>query len=1001
MVQESQTSRGRGQAEQPEIESAIDEARSAAAAQGAADMPQAERRMAPPPLPGTGAEPPRHAAPGGPAPAPKPSRPTKDQTRRSAQRRPAGAKRDERKPANDDSPSIGGLIYSLQQKPSDKPYRVAGIATGVWILVWLVFAWLSLSSEMKGGASLLGALATGQAFLLAAAVVVPTAVFWFLAVLAVRAEELRLRSSTMTEVAVRLAEPDRMAEQSIASLGQAVRRQVSFMNDAVSRALGRAGELEALVHNEVSALERSYEDNERKIRGLIAELAGERHALLSTSERVTDTLRGLGSEVPALIEKLSLQQVKLAGIIDGAAQNLNSLETAITQTTQGLETSVNASTARLETTLGGNATRLQGILEDYTTGLGYALDARAQQIQTAFQHNVQQIESSLDQRTQAFGTTIETHTQRLQGAIADNMQAIDGSIGGHTQTLQAVLEEYTRALDTTLASRAQALDVQLVDRTRALDDAFSERLRLFDESILRSTMAIDGAISERSQALSMAMESHAKILSDTMGKQAHELDDTLMQGINSVRRTSEAITRQSIKAIEGLASQSEMLKSISENLLGQINAVTNRFENQGQAIMRAASTLEQANYKIDNTLQSRHGELSRTLDRLSGKADEFGEFVSGYSSSIAGSLTDAERRARELTDELKRGTQSRSAEALQEIERLKLTADTATQRTLEDLRAKFSSVTTEVSQQLGSLSNRVDATTEEVRQKAARAALELEQEQTKLKQQIDSLPRTTQESADAMRRSLQDQLRALQHLSSLTTREAQRRDVTPPAGAVVAPQPAPALAPPAAANPSDRSRQLSSLTATLAQEISSRRAPLAPEAQPSPPAAAAPQVAPPAAQLRSTPAAPASGREGWSLGDLLARASVDEENAPLAPAMGGGAPPTAPLQIDLIARALDPATASAIWQRLRSGQRGVMVRSLYSPDGRATFDDLVRRYGTEPRVREMVDQYMADFERVLRDAEQRDPTGRMALGYAASDTGRVYLFLAHASGRLA
>ena len=69
--------------------------------------------------------------------------------------------------------------------------------------------------------------------------------------LAWRAQELKLMSSAMTEVAVRLAEPDRSAEQSAASLGQAVRRQVSFMNEAISRALGRAGELEALVHNEV------------------------------------------------------------------------------------------------------------------------------------------------------------------------------------------------------------------------------------------------------------------------------------------------------------------------------------------------------------------------------------------------------------------------------------------------------------------------------------------------------------------------------------------------------------------------------------------------------------------------------------------------------------------------------------------------------------------------------------------------------------------------------
>ena len=59
-----------------------------------------------------------------------------------------------------------------------------------------------------------------------AAIIVPIGVMWVVALLAWRAEELRLRSSTMTEVAIRLAEPDRLAEQSAASLGQAVRRQV-------------------------------------------------------------------------------------------------------------------------------------------------------------------------------------------------------------------------------------------------------------------------------------------------------------------------------------------------------------------------------------------------------------------------------------------------------------------------------------------------------------------------------------------------------------------------------------------------------------------------------------------------------------------------------------------------------------------------------------------------------------------------------------------------------
>ena len=57
--------------------------------------------------------------------------------------------------------------------------------------------------------------------------------------------------------------------------------------DAISRALGRAGELEALVHNEVAALERSYTENENRIRNLINELASEREALANNSERVS------------------------------------------------------------------------------------------------------------------------------------------------------------------------------------------------------------------------------------------------------------------------------------------------------------------------------------------------------------------------------------------------------------------------------------------------------------------------------------------------------------------------------------------------------------------------------------------------------------------------------------------------------------------------------------------------------------------------------------------
>ena len=268
------------------------------------------------------------------------------------------------------------------------------------------------------------------------------------------------------------------------------------------------------------------------------------------------------------------------------------------------------------------------------------------------------------------------------------MQRLDSSFGDRTEALQAVFEEYARALDSALANRAQELDHQLIERTKSLDDAFAERLRLFDESIMRSTSAIDAAVVEKTQALTQALDEHAVRFSGTIGRQATDLDESLMHGINSVRRASENITRQSIKAMEGLAGQSDMLKNISHNLLGQISGITGRFENQGQAILSAADALESANYKIDETLQSRHADLSRTLDRLSGKADEFAHFVEGYSNTIEGSLSEADERARG------------------ELERLREQTAAESERTLEDLRHRLSSVSSTMTSELGSLTDR-------------------------------------------------------------------------------------------------------------------------------------------------------------------------------------------------------------------------------------------------------------------------------------------------------
>ncbi len=55
----------------------------------------------------------------------------------------------------------------------------------------------------------------------------------------------------MTEVAIRLIEPETIATEQVVTLSQAIRREAASMGDGIERALARAGELEVIVRTEV------------------------------------------------------------------------------------------------------------------------------------------------------------------------------------------------------------------------------------------------------------------------------------------------------------------------------------------------------------------------------------------------------------------------------------------------------------------------------------------------------------------------------------------------------------------------------------------------------------------------------------------------------------------------------------------------------------------------------------------------------------------------------
>jgi hypothetical protein len=205
---------------------------------------------------------------------------------------PAEEQRGPRRAANDDRETIGQLLQALQKgRPTRNVYTIATLFAGVWLLG----AGLLTVSFLPSLQAAIGQGSGGTLVLagLAALFFAPVLLFYFLASLSWRGQELRMIAESMAQVAIRFSEPEGAASDSMVTVGQAIRREVAAMGDGVERAIARAGELETLVANEVSALERAYSDNEVRIRALLQDIAHQRDNLVGQAEQVRSAISGV------------------------------------------------------------------------------------------------------------------------------------------------------------------------------------------------------------------------------------------------------------------------------------------------------------------------------------------------------------------------------------------------------------------------------------------------------------------------------------------------------------------------------------------------------------------------------------------------------------------------------------------------------------------------------------------------------------------------------------
>jgi len=261
--------------------------------------------------------------------------------------------------ANDDRFQGSRILYGLQSRSNSTPSFVAIVIAIVWVIA-IGAVGLIRNGKDFGTPGFYG---SNDFIGLIALAVIPVLGFFAIATLIRRAQDLRNAATAVTHAAIRLAEPETTASEKVASVGQAVRREVNALGDGLERALSRAGELEVMIHNEVTALEHTYSDNESRMRALIQELASQREAVITNTERVreaiTESHTGLVFDLDMISQRIAGTIVESGGNLTKALETAgNSLNGAFGERTESFVSLIDQRTSLLLSALDDSASRL-------------------------------------------------------------------------------------------------------------------------------------------------------------------------------------------------------------------------------------------------------------------------------------------------------------------------------------------------------------------------------------------------------------------------------------------------------------------------------------------------------------------------------------------------------------------------------------------------------------------------------------------------------------------
>jgi hypothetical protein len=579
---------------------------------------------------------------------------------------------------------------------------------------------------------------------------------------------------------------------------------------------------------------------------------------------------------------------------------------------------------------------------------------------------------------------------RLGRAVRKELDAFNAGLDGaftRMRALESVLENQIGALDE-VSARAEVRGESVATRLSKERERIDVTTGSLSDAAARAGETIAQRLvqeRERIEAVAGTLTDAAERASETVAGRAAQLKASMVSAETSLKAAGQTLDAQAaefrssassaaeaprLAAVE-LDRQAKAIESVSEATMARAEFILGRHERQRTVMNDLLIKLKEESASFESAVGRESAAMTRAIEVLSSEAQKF-ESVTGRTEKHLGQLIGStSTQAEQLTQNL-----------LREADRLKEVSDSAAatlSRLNDTVREASTSARMLISETANQAKNdahslvgeamaeceRLLRTSGELSAKALETRAALASVADEAQRHLLTLPGIAQQEAQRIRQMVRNETEEMLDISARTLSTIRARTAAKAAPDVPA------------AEPTREEREREGMFG-LARKLTGRQKPKQ---------------------------SPSNDDGKWEMSKLLAAVESNENRSKefkpsTAAALGALEAALADMAVDLNGIAGGVAPSNEDWRLYLAGDRGVFARHVASAIDGNTVDRITELYREDNKFREAADLYINEFEALLARAREGDGGGLLTPTILSADTGKIYLAIAYALGRL-